>query len=289
MIQEFTLDANGIVFHGIEAGEGPLVLCLHGFPDHAKSFGPLIDCLAAAGYHAVAPNMRGFWPTSPAPDGCYQPWATGADAVTIVDALGADRAYLIGHDWGAAAAYAAVRTAPNRFDKLVAMSLPFGASMGRALLTDPEQQRRSWYIFFFQLALADAAIGVADFALIDRLWRDWSPGYELPADRREALKQMFRQPGVATDLLAYYRQAFTPSASKPEWTAANASLNVTVATPTLYLHGRNDGCIGADVADGMGTSFTGGFTLKVVEDAGHFLQLEQPDIVAYEVISFFQD
>lgn len=284
-----TIGANGIDFHVLEAGSGPLVLCLHGFPDHARSFAPLLRRLAAAGYHAVAPNMRGFWPTGPAADGCYMGWATGGDAVALVEALGETQAAaLIGHDWGAAASYAAVRTAPDRFARLVAMSVPEGGRLPQAMIANPLQQKRSWYMYFFQMPVADVALPVDDYALIDRLWADWSPGYRMPAEDREALIAMFRQPGVPAQLLAYYRQAFSPAARQPEWTERAAALQGPITVPALYLHGRDDGCIGVEVAAGMEANFAAGLETEVIQGAGHFLQLEQPDAVASRILTFLK-
>ena len=288
MVRNFAVAANGIEFRGIEVGSGPLVLCLHGFPDDAGSFEPLALRLADAGYRVVAPNMRGYWPTSAAPDGCYQSWATGTDAVGIVDALGADYALLVGHDWGAVAAYAAVRLAPGRFNKLVAMAVPYGSAFSRALVTDPTQQRRSWYMFLFQTAIAEIALGYDDFALIDRLWADWSPGFQLPDGRRRSLKTMLSQPGVPAALLAYYRQAFAAPGSFPDWEARAAALPEHVTAPTLYLHGCDDDCIGADLATGSTEGFGGGVRVELVPDAGHFLHVEQPVAVADRILTFLR-
>src|ERR1700730_10721104 len=100
-----TVRANELEFALIEAGSGPLVLCLHGFPDTAHTWRHLLPELAGAGYHAVAPWMRGYAPTGIPADGCYQTGALATDACALHDALGGDgRAVLIGHDWGAAAA-----------------------------------------------------------------------------------------------------------------------------------------------------------------------------------------
>jgi pimeloyl-ACP methyl ester carboxylesterase len=97
--------ASNINFTVLEAGEGPLVLCLHGFPDTAHSFRHQMPVLAAAGYHCVAPFMRGYSPTEPAPDGRYDTGALSEDALGLITALGYKDAILFGHDWGAVAAY----------------------------------------------------------------------------------------------------------------------------------------------------------------------------------------
>lgn len=287
-LSQRTVRANGLDFPVIEAGEGPLVLCLHGFPDQARSWTPMIEALAAEGYHAVAPAMRGYWPAGKAPNGCYQPWATGGDAAALIEALGEQNATVIGHDWGAAAAYACARLAPERVSKLITMAVPFGPQVGAAILTDGDQQRRSWYMFFFQLPMAGMAAALNDFAFIDRLWAEWSPGYVLPDADRAALKAMFAQPGVLEETLAYYRQTFSPSAIKPEWAPMAEKASGQITMPTLYLHGANDGCIAASLADGMEAMFTAGLKKVIVPDAGHFLQLEQPRAVADEVLSFLR-
>ena len=281
--------ANGLDFEILEAGQGPLVICLHGFPDQARSWTGLLRRLAKAGFHAVAPAMRGYAPTGAAPDGCYQAWATGSDAVALIPALGYETATVIGHDWGASAAYAAATLAPARLDRLVTMSVPYGPQLLGAFLTDGDQQRRSWYMFFFQTPFAEAAVALNDFALIDRLWAEWSPGYAMPAADRAALKAMFAQPGVVENALAYYRQVFSPSAIKPEWSEKAAKASGPISVPALYLHGLDDGCLGAYLSDGMESQFTAGFRRVLVEKAGHFLHLEQPDAVGDAILGFLQE
>jgi pimeloyl-ACP methyl ester carboxylesterase len=281
--------ANGLEFEVLEAGEGPLVLCLHGFPDQPRSWIPLLERLAAEGYHAVAPANRGYAPSDPAPDGCYQGWARGEDALALIAALGHDQAAaVIGHDWGAGAAYAAAVLAPDKVERLVTMAVPYGPQLPAAFLTDGDQQRRSWYMFFFQLPFAEMAVAANDFAFIDRLWAEWSPGFVLPDADRAALKAMFAEPGGVERALAYYRQVFSPAAMKPEWEAKAAKAAGPIAVPTLYLHGVNDGCVGAYLSDGMESQFTGGFRRALVADAGHFLQLEQPQAVGDEIVAFLK-
>ncbi|MES4793201.1 MAG: alpha/beta hydrolase, partial [Chloroflexota bacterium] len=102
------MTANGVEFAYLTAGDGPLALLLHGFPDTAHTWRHLLPELAAAGFRVVAPWMRGYAPSSLAPDDCYQSGALGADAIALHEALGGDTdAVLVGHDWGAVAAYAA--------------------------------------------------------------------------------------------------------------------------------------------------------------------------------------
>ena len=131
------LTANGVDFTLLEIGTGPLALCLHGFPDSAHSWRYLLPELAAAGYRAVAPFMRGYAPTSVAPDGMYQTGALSADANALHEALGADEnAVIIGHDWGAPSVYGAAASEPRRWKRVVGMAVPPGNAMGRAFATN---------------------------------------------------------------------------------------------------------------------------------------------------------
>src|SRR6267154_2543595 len=117
-----------------------------------------------------------------------------------------DQVRLIGHEFGARAGYAAASLAPTRVRKLVGLAVPHGPQLGTAFVANGDQQRRSWYMFYFQTRLAEAAVPLNDFAFIDRLWREWSPSYILPAAERAALNEMLGQPGVLSQTLAYYRQ-----------------------------------------------------------------------------------
>ncbi|WP_315831579.1 alpha/beta hydrolase [Bradyrhizobium prioriisuperbiae] len=286
-IRRRTVHANGLDFPILEAGNGPLVLCLHGFPDHARSWISFIDRLAREGYRAVAPALRGYWVGGAAPDGSYRASATGQDVLALIEALGADSADLIGHDLGARAAYAAASLDPVRVRKLVGLAVPYGKGLRTALVADGDQQRRSWYMFFFQTRMAEMAVQHNDFAFLDRLWREWSPGYVLPPADRSALNETFGQPGVLTQALAYYRQLFTPP-SEPETQALEVRASGPITVPSLYLHGTDDGCMSTQLSEGMEAMFTNGFDRVVMPGVGHFLHLEQPDAVLSHVLRFLK-
>ncbi|GGK97244.1 hypothetical protein GCM10010094_67550 [Streptomyces flaveus] len=214
--------------------------------------------------------------------------ATGQDVLDLIEALGREQADLIGHDLGARAAYAAASLAATRVRKLVGMAVPYGPQARTAFITNGDQQRRSWYMFFFQTPMAEAAIELDNFAFIDRLWREWSPGYELPDAERVALKETLRVPGVLTEILGYYRQLFTPPADEAARTLeTRASGAITV--PSLYLHGADDNCMSVELSDGMDAQFTNGFERIVVPGAGHFLHLEQPKTVSDHILGFLNN
>jgi pimeloyl-ACP methyl ester carboxylesterase len=281
--------ARGLDFATLEDGAGPLVLCLHGFPDHPRSFRHQLPALARAGFRAVAPALRGYAPTGPAPDGRYQSAALAMDAVALIEALGYDDAIVFGHDWGATAAYGAALAAPQRIRKLITAAVPYGPQVLGSFMTSYDQQRRSWYMFFFQTPFADAAVAHDDFAFLERLWRDWSPGWKYPPEEIAALKDTFRQPGVLGAALGYYRATFNPALQDPELAALQARMMTDpIEAPALMLHGRNDGCMGAELVDGMSALFPRGLRVEIVPDTGHFLHQEAPDRINAIVLDFLR-
>ncbi|MGM4923047.1 alpha/beta fold hydrolase [Tardiphaga sp. 804_B3_N1_9] len=287
-VRRRSVHANGLNFPIYEAGQGPLVLCLHGFPDHARSWAPILERLARAGFWAVAPALRGYWDGGAAPDGNYRASAIGRDVLEIIVALGEEQADLVGHDLGARAAYAAASMDASKVHKLVGIAVPYGPKMGAAFVENGDQQRRSWYMFLFQMHFAERAVQLNDFALIDRLWREWSPGFELSSTDRAALKETLGQKGVIKEALAYYRQLFTPPNDERLKELESQATSV-IRVPSLYFHGAEDGCISAEFSEGMEAAFPLGLTRIVMKDAGHFLHLERPDAFSDQVIAFLSD
>jgi pimeloyl-ACP methyl ester carboxylesterase len=264
-----------------------LVLCLHGFPDHARSFRHQLPALAAAGFRAVAPFMRGYAPTEVPADGRYQSAVLAQDIVALISALGYSSAHVFGHDWGAVAAYGAAILAPDKVTKLITAAVPHGPAVLNAFMSNYDQQRRSWYMFFFQHPLAEAAVMHDDFRFIERLWRDWSPGWQYPSEEMDALKATFRAPGVLQAALGYYRATLNPANQDPGLDELQAQIGMSpVTAPTLYFHGARDGCIGGDLADGMEALFPNGLRKVVIPDAGHFVHQERPDEVNQTVLDF---
>lgn len=276
-ISEGTARANGLTFRYLTAGEGPLALCLHGFPDTARTWRHLLPALAEAGFRAVAPWMRGYAPTEVPTDGAYQTGALTADACALHDAFGADGdAVLVGHDWGAFATYGAAAWQPERWRRVVTLSVPpFAALMGGML--QPAQLRRSWYIWFFQLAgLPEVAVPAEDFALVARLWADWSPGYDGSEDVA-AVREALGGPQNLAAAVGYYRAMFDPATHLQDYAEAQAAGQQPPPQPTLYLHGANDGCLGAEmVGDAAASLPAEGSRVEILDDVGHFLHLERP-------------
>jgi pimeloyl-ACP methyl ester carboxylesterase len=286
-IIEGRVEANGVDFAYLEAGRGPLALCLHGFPDTAWGWRPLLSALADAGFRGVAPFMRGYAPTAIPHDGRYQSGVLAADANALHDALGGGGdAVVIGHDWGAMAAYGAVGHEPDRWRRAVAASVPPAAALGASLLDYDVIKHRTWYQFFFCNPLADLAVPMDDLAFIDRLWADWSPGYDGAAEVAR-VKDALREPGRITAALGYYRQTLGAAPQDPALADVQALTFAVPPRPTLYLHGLDDGCMPCPALAVAEAAFaTEGSRVELIEGAGHFLQYERPDVVAAAIVDF---
>ncbi|HET9118976.1 MAG TPA: alpha/beta hydrolase [Solirubrobacterales bacterium] len=280
------VSANGVEFAVLEAGSGPLALCLHGFPDSAHTWRHLLPVLAESGFHAVAPFMRGFAPTAVPGDGCFSLGALIADANALHDVLGADaEAVLIGSDWGAEAAYGAAAYAPERWRRLVTLAIP-PLSMDAELFTDFDQLRRFFYMFLFTQPVAEMVVSADEMAFIDRLWAEWSPGHHSEENLAIA-KDCIREPDHLAAALGYYRAALgAPAESCAKFAAEQSVLAEAPSQPTLYLHGDRDGCIGVDLVRDAEAALSPGSRFSVVEEAGHFLQLERPELVNAEILDW---
>ena len=266
--------ANGIDFEILETGSGPLALCLHGFPDSPHSFRQLLVDLAATGLHAVAPFMRGYAPTGLAPDGDYGLRALAGDANALHQALdGDERSLLIGSDWGAEATYAAASLAPERWRRLVVLAIP-PLALDDRLFADEQQRERFAYLSLLETSAAQRVVAADNFAFVDRLWRDWSPGRDLAGHAANA-KRCLRNPEHLAAAIAYYR------ADDP-----GHDLRRTPPQPTLYLHGDNDGCIDVRLVRDAEKHLSPGSRLEVLPDLGHFLHAEQPATVNARVVDW---
>jgi pimeloyl-ACP methyl ester carboxylesterase len=284
-----TVTANGLQFGVLEVGDGPLALCLHGFPDSAHTWRHLLPALAGAGFHAVAPFMRGYAPTEIPADGRFELEALVADANGLHETLGGDeRAVLIGHDWGAETTYAAGAVAPDRWRRLVALAIP-PLALDRSLFADYDQLKRFFYLFFLKTSLAEPVLAAEDMAFLDRLWQDWSPGYDAREDLR-SVKDCLRSAGNLAAAIGYYRaeepgssRARTEHESAPGEAAPIAGV---APQPTLYLHGDRDGCVDVALVGDAERHLAVGSRMHIVTGAGHFLHVEKPTTVNDQILSW---
>lgn len=252
----------------------------HGFPDEPMTFAGTARALVAKGFRVVLPTMRGYAPSSEAKSQSYDVVHLGDDLVELADVVSKDApVHLVGHDWGAIAAFSAVAAAPHRFRTLTTVSVPHLVAMS-AHLRNAEQLARSWYIGMFQVPwYAERRLAADDFALIERLFRDWSPGYAASAEELDAVKAAIR-PRVGA-VLAYYRALKSPEALFGE---ARRRTWKKVSIPAVHVHGADDGCIGIACCEGAESHYEGPYRLVRVEGAGHFVTREAPDALTEAIL-----
>ncbi len=281
--RETTVEANGLRFGTIEWGpeDGPPALLVHGFPDTAWTWRRVGPLLGEAGWRAVAPFTRGYGPTDLAPDDRYFVADQVADLLDLADLLDptGGRSALVGHDWGAVAAWAIASHHPDRFDSIFAMSLPPPGILKRVwespatIPTGLGQMRLSWYFLFNQTGLAERRFG----NLVRRLWRDWSPGYDGTEDL-SLLSRSLETPERIRASLEYYRDNLRHGIGYLS--------GVRPVAPALYLHGTDDGCGGIGLARIGAGLMADRSRFEEIAGAGHFLQLEDPEQVAARILDW---
>ena len=284
-MESLFLTANGKTFHALADGpaDGPLVLCLHGFPELGRSWRHQLPALAAGGYRTVAPDLRGYGQTELR--GPYDLRTLTDDVGALVAALGRERAIVVGHDWGGAVAWTVAALRPSLVEKLVVLNCPPPQDLARAMLRSPSQLRRSWYILFFQLPwlperrMAANCAEVVARALVGGSHRRgvWS------RDELATYRVAFARPGRAKAAIDWYRASFR-RALRPR----RPRELPPVEAPTLVLWGSEDRFLGRGLAapDRLRRSLAKGNvpTVVLIDDAGHFVQNEAPDRVNDELL-----
>lgn len=265
-----TTRANGLDVAYLERGAGPLVILLHGFPDTAHTWDAVAPRLAGAGYRVVTPFLRGYAPSGiPPMDTTVE--ALGRDVLGLADALGAERAILVGHDWGAMAAYAAASFAPARIEKLVTIAIPHPI----ALFMHPEIPFSPHFMELVQPGAAEL-VRRDGYRYLHALVARWSPTWSVPAGELEPVVAAFDVPGSLDAALGYYR-------------AVNAGLPPQLlqplAVPALTLFGTEDRAASPVPFADQRAAFTG--PLEVVGlPVGHFVHREAEAEVIAKLLDF---
>jgi pimeloyl-ACP methyl ester carboxylesterase len=264
------VEANGLRFAYLEEGAGPLVLLLHGFPDTARSWDHARGRIAAKGYRAVSPWLRGYAPTA-IPDRDADLETIGRDVLGLIAALGETSAIVVGHDWGAAAAYAAASLEPARVKQLAVIGIPHPA----ALKPSPAKLWAVRHFIAYKLPGAARRFARDDFAALPALYKRWSPTWSPPAEEFAAVRQTFSDPASLDAAFGYYRQLrFRPQ----------PFLRTKIAAPTVAFAGLDDNLVGPADYTAAKRMFTGDYVVEEMR-GGHFMHREHPDEFAAKLLA----
>lgn len=270
----------------------PTVVLLHGWPDDVRTWDAIAPELDRVGFHVVVPYLRGFGDTrflSEDTTRSGQIAALTADLIDLVDALGLDTFAVVGHDWGARAAYLAAALHPDRLTACAALSVGWGTNSPDQHLS-LRQTQNYWYHWLFALPRGEDLIRNQRHELTEYIWRIWSPEAD-PADVAAAFAETagsVENPDWAAVTLHSYRSRWGLAPLDPTYAEieAAAECSVTIGVPTLVLHGGDDPCNGPDTSAGRDELFTAGYRRVVIAGAGHFPQRTAPRVVCDELVAF---
>jgi pimeloyl-ACP methyl ester carboxylesterase len=254
-----------------DEGAGPAVLLLHGFPDSHALWRHQVPALVDAGYRVIAPDLRGFGDSSKPPEAeRYGILDIAGDVIGILDDLGVQRVHVVGHDWGAALAWALAAFLPERVDHLVAMSVGHPSAFRDAGFA---QREKSWYMLLFQFeGIAEQWLSADDWAN----FRAWSSH----PDADEMVKDLAR-PGALTAALNWYRANVHPrTLIEPPLVFPQ------IAAPTMGIWSSNDFALAESGMKASERFVDASWRYERIEGPGHWMQLEAPDQVSALLVDF---
>jgi len=264
--------------HFVEAGEGPLVVLLHGFPDFWYGWRHQIPALARAGFRVVAPDLRGYNLSSRPEDvEAYGLRRLAEDIRELIAERGESAAAVAGHDWGGVVAWGLAAWHPDAVRRLAILGVPHPRRMYEGLRT-LAQLRRSWYIVMFQLPrMPERRLAAGGFRQLRRaIELDAPPGALEPGDI-ERYVEAWRRPGALTAMVNYYR-------------AARRSLGrrlPPIAAPTLVVWGERDRYLGAELAEPHRRDVPGLREVVRLPESSHWVMRDEPERVSTLLAEFF--
>jgi len=266
--------------HYMEAGDGPLIVLLHGFPEFWYGWREQIQPLAAAGFRVVAPDMRGY-NLSSKPDGvkAYDIDRLTADIRDLVHERGAQSALLAGHDWGGSVAWATAMNHPEIVDRLAILNAAHPRKLSEGL-HHPSQLRKSWYFFFFATPrLPEDVVHARNWHFFRHFLEDANPPYT--AQELERYEEAWSQPDAAAGMINYYRASVRQSQKE-----AVAKLR-PISAPTLVIWGENDSYLGSELAEPHRDDVPNLDRVERLPDASHWVHHDEAERVNQLLIDFF--
>ena len=265
------------------------MVLLHGYPEFWYGWRQQIPALAEAGFRVVAPDARGYNLSSkPAGVSAYTPRRLAADVRDLIAERGASRAYLAGHDWGAAVAWVAAMAHPEVVERLAILNVPHPRRMLESLRRPSRQVGRSWYIFFFQLPwLPERAVRAGDWWGLRRGFERDARAGAFTAQDIDRYREAWSQPGAVSATINYYRASMRRPGSNGVSSRPAAGL-APVQAPTLVIWGERDRYLGADLAEPRRADVPNLERVVRLPGASHWVQHDEPEHVSQLLIDFFQ-
>jgi pimeloyl-ACP methyl ester carboxylesterase len=271
-----------------EAGDpsGEPVVLLHGFPEHSHSWRFQLPALAEAGYHAVAPDLRGFGGSDrPTAVEAYAAPALVGDVAGLIGALGHERAHVVGHDWGGSLAWGLAGNLPGMVRSLTILNAPQGPVSARLRREDAGQRAKSWYMLLFQFpGVAEAWLSDDDFANLRGFVFDTAAPGTFPPEDREVFVDALRRDGALTAALNWYRANMPPASwlrdppDPPE-----------ITVPTMIIWGDADAYMSPELLERSAATVTGPLRVERLPGVSHWVQQEVPDRVNELLLDFLRD
>ena len=283
MIDHLTLRANGAAFHVARLGAGPPLLLLHGWPEFWLTWEPVMTRLADR-YTLLAPDLRGFG-DSDKPDGPFGPEQHAADMVALMDALGLEKAGVVGHDVGGAVMQPLARTAPQRLAGLFFFDFVYPGIGAR--MAEPDRLNQIWYQSFNQLELAPALVGATREscrAYIGYFLKHWAHRKDAFDDVLEAFTDNFLKPGNLAGGFAHYRASH---AGRIKTMKGEAPKLAPIGVPTCVRWAERDVLFPFSWTDRLSETFTN-LDIALLPGVGHFPHREDPDRAATQMAAFFK-
>jgi pimeloyl-ACP methyl ester carboxylesterase len=275
-VREGYADVGDVRLHYVEAGEGPLIVLLHGFPEFWYGWRLQIAPLAAAGFRVVAPDLRGY-NLSSRPDGykAYFAEALATDVHGLIRERGAESALLVGHDWGGTAAWITAMNHPEVVDRLAILNAAHPRKLNQGL-RHPSQLRKSWYFFYFQFPrLPEHHVRAKDWQFFKHFLHDARPPYT--ADDMAHYVEAWSQPGAAAAMTNYYRAAVRHSPKLG-----------SISAPTLVIWGERDRYLGPTLAEPDRDDVPNLDRVERLPDASHWVHHDEAERVTQLLIDFFR-
>lgn len=273
--------ANGIRFHFVDAGAGPPILLLHGFPEFWYSWRRQLPALASAGFRAIAPDLRGYNESEhPAGVSAYRPSVLVNDVAGFIEEIIQEPVYLLGHDWGGVLAWRCAALYPRLIRKLIVLNAPHPAARQEALRKRPWLWLQSLYVLFFQLPhLPERLLRAGDFAVVERAWqRDPVHSGAFSDEDIAHYKRVFGTPDALAGPLNYYRAALRYHRELIREPQA-------VPLPTLVLWGERDPYLSLRLIENL-DRWVPNLEIQRIPDASHWIQNDVPERVNRAVVEF---